>query len=119
MSFVSWFKNLNSDLTAVAAPGIAVRDSRGGQYYIRLHGRGSMDPGPVGPVSWPFWIGGWVNHLLRHHREWEVYLDECPAEPNIDFEHLEPPLSQTYTSPREAAQARNHLAALIQQPMDA
>lgn len=118
MTFVTWFKNLNRDLTAVAAPGIAVRDPRGRDYYIRLHGRGCMDPGVVGPLSLPFWIGGWVNHILRHHREWEVYLDECPSEPNIDFKHLGPLLSKIYTSPREAAQARDHLAALIQRPMD-
>ena len=119
MSFITWFKNLNSDLNAVAAPGVGVRDARGGKYYIRLHGRGCMDPGPVGPVSLPFVIGGWVNHLLRHRREWEVYLDESPSEPTIDFGHLGPLLSQIYTSPREAAKARNYLAALIQQPPSA
>ena len=75
-----------------------------------------MNPDTVGPVSLPFVVGGWVNHVLRHRREWEVYLDEYPPEPNIDFAHLGPLLSQIYPSPREAAQARNHLAALIQRP---
>ena len=116
MSLVTWFKNLNSDLNAVAAPDLSVRDPQGREYCIRLHGRGCMNPGTVGPVSLPFWIGGWANHLLRHRREWEVYLDEFPSEPNIDFEYLGPLLSRIYPSPRDAAQARNHLAALIQQP---
>lgn len=92
-----------------------MRDQNGGRYHLESHGIGCLNPTvTIGPVTfWP-WLAGWVNHLVRHRGEWEIFLEEYPTDTAVDIGHLSPLLSPKYSSPRAAAAAIDQLAAVIQ-----
>lgn len=114
-SSLTRFRNLNNDLTAVAAHGMTVHDRMGGRYYLRLHGTGCINPTIVTGVTVIPWLAGWINHLLRHSGQWEIYLDDYPATTALDFNRASTLLSSVYPTPREAYAAIIKVAALIQQ----